>query len=110
MPKLTWIELGIAVVALFVAFGMGFELRVLIDHSNERAQLKKDAKDQHNAQDNADAAGADWETEKAKLLATNKNLQKALDDEKANPVYTHCVVPAGGVRLFNAAVSGSAAR
>lgn len=54
---------------------------------------------------------SDLEKQLAAQRETNEKLKEDLDDEIAkNGVYRACVVPADGVRLYNAAVSGAPAR
>lgn len=104
MPEITWLRLGISLGALLIAFSGGFELRLLIDHSNERAQLIADAKAKAAAQLTADVAAADWEKKLADLHAANKKLARRLQNETKKAIYSTCTVPSDGVQLYNDAI------
>lgn len=108
MPQITWLRLGICIGALLIAFGGGFELRLLIDHSNERAQLIEDAKTKAKAQKTADDAAADWEKKLGALKAANTKLTRRLQNETKAAVYSTCVVPPSGVQLYNDAIGHAA--
>lgn len=110
MPELTWTKLSLCALAFLVAFSGGFGLRLLIDHSNERAKLIQDAKDQKTAQDKADATAKAWEAKLAAITAANKQLQERVDNETKKPVYHTCILPVSGVQLYNDALSGKSAR
>lgn len=87
-----------------MAFSGGFELRLLIDHSNERAALVEQAAAQKKAQDKADTATKEWEDKLSKLRTANGKLTKRLQNETNKAVYSTCVVPADGVQLYNDAL------
>ncbi len=108
MPQITWLKLGLTFGLLLLIFGAGFELRVLIDHSNERAALIEATKAQAAAQAKADAAAADWEKQLQTLRTANKKLTRRLRNETQSAIYSTCVVPSGGVQLYNDAIGQAA--
>lgn len=106
MPQITWLKLGITLAILLAAFGVGFELRTLMDHSNERAQLKAQAEATAVAQAKADGAAKDWEDQIAKLRVANGKLVRRLKNETSKAIYSTCIVPPDGVQLYNDATTG----
>lgn len=108
MPQITWLRFGICLGALLLAFSGGFELRLLIDHSNERAALVEQAKAQAAAQKKADDASAAWEKKLADMQAANKKLTGRLHNEVSKAAYSACVVPSDGVQLYNDAIGHAA--
>lgn len=104
MPPITPLKLGLTLGILLLAFSGGFELRVLIDHSNERDQLKAQAVAQAAAQKKADDAAQGWVDQLSKLRLANKAMKGRLQNEVSKPVYAACVVPSDGVQLYNDAI------
>lgn len=104
MPTLADFKLAGIIVGVLLIFSAGFELRVLIDHSNERAQLVADAAAKAAAQKKADDASTDWEKQLGTLRDANKKLRGRLQNEVSKAAYSACTVPDDGVRIFNDAI------
>lgn len=102
-----WRMLAISAgLALVIGFGTGYKTKSLFDNSAEATRLVAEAKAQKTAQAEADAKAAEWEKQLADLRVANKKLTGRLYVETKKAIYSSCIVPDDGVRIYDDALSG----
>lgn len=106
--KNNW-RMAIAVALTAISFGSGYWLKGTVDTARHAHELEALAKAQAAAQQEAEAKSTALEAQLSQARAEARQLGNQLEREiHANKAYTVCVVPADGLHLLNAAISGRA--
>lgn len=107
MPAWLTKDLIIDLVVCVFFFAAGYETETKLEEAAQAETLKAQAVAEASMLKVANEKAAAWEIKRAALEKENKDLSGRLKHETKNVIYSKCLVPDDGVRIYNDAVSGT---